>query len=542
MEQKQKELLDRVFPLVGGKANVARHSFAGRALYVTLKDRGAVELETLRTVDGVTGVELTRGRLKIDLNETYLEEENKMADNKKLAQDILEAVGGKGNVTAVAHCMTRLRLNLKDNTIPNEETVKNLDGVLGVVQAGGQFQIVIGPTVPKVYAAFCDLTGLAAQTAVGENTDAPKEKLTVKSFFSNILNYIAGSMTPLIPGMLGAGLCKALAAILGPSMLGVIGETHNLYILLNFMYDGFFYFLPIMVGFNAAQKMKLPPILGAYMGAVLLAPTFVEMVNTETPFDIFGINVSMLDYSQSVMPVLLSVAFMTLVYRCLTKVLPDSITTIFSPFLSVLISVPVSLIALAPLGNTVAGFISGGIAAFGKLGFIGTAFIGAIWEFLVMTGMHVPVVMTFLMDFMQNGGFITGAGVAPTCATVAGWGVALGAFFRLKNKSDKSAAGGFFISGIIGGITEPTLYGLCMKYKRCFLSLIIGGALGGAYVGIAKVTAYVLGGATNILALVAFAGGTTANMVNGVIACALSLVGAAVATYFIGFSKKDLEG
>ncbi len=460
-------------------------------------------------------------------------------DNKKIAQEVLEAVGGKDNVTSATHCMTRLRLTLKDMGLPNEETVKNINGVIGVVQAGGQYQVIIGQNVPKVYAEFCNMTGLAMQETIKENLDGPKEKLSLKGIGKAIMDYTSGTMAPMIPAMMGAGLCKALLALLGPYMFNVIGETDNLYILLNFVYDGFFYFLPIMVGFNAAKKVNIPPTLGAFMGGILLAPAFMDIVTAGTPFDIFGIPVTLVNYSQSMVPALLSVAFMGLVYRFLAKVMPDTLTTIFTPFLTLVAAVPVSLIALAPLGNIIANALGAGIAAFGNFGFIGSAFIGAIWEFLVMTGMHGPVIMTMMVDFFEKG-YMTGASVAPNAATWACWGVALGAFLRLKNKQEKSTAGGFFVSGIVGGITEPTLYGLCMKYRRCFLTLIIGGAVGGAYLGFTKACTYTFG-ASNFLNLITFTGSTTANLVNGIVGSVLALVAAAAATYFIGFSKEDLK-
>lgn len=462
-------------------------------------------------------------------------------DYKALAETIIAAVGGKSNVTAAAHCMTRLRLNLGDRTLVREDEVKNISGVLGAQWSGDQYQIIIGQDVPKLYNEFCAQTGLSAQDAINENLDAGSEKMTAKKFFGRIMDYIAGSMTPLIPAMMAAGLCKALSAVLGPNMLNVVGETHNLYILLNMMYDGFFYFLPIFIGFNAAKKMNVPPVLGAYLGGILLVPTFVDMVANGTPFDIFGINVTLVNYSQSMVPVLLSVAFMGFLYRGLAKIMPDVLTTVFTPLLTMLVSVPVSFIALAPLGTIIANAISGGIAAFGHTtGFVGVAVIGATWEFIVMTGMHGPILMAFFAEYFENG-FLTGAIMGGNCATWACWGVALGAFLRLKNKQEKSTAGGFFISGIVGGITEPTLYGLCMKYRRCFISLMIGGAVGGVYVGLTHVCQYVLGGASNFLNLIGFTGGSTANLVNGVIGSVLSLVVGAVATYFIGFSKEELK-
>lgn len=462
-------------------------------------------------------------------------------DYPAFAQEIIAAVGGKANISAAIHCMTRLRLNLSDRAAVREDEVKNIPGVLGAQWSGDQFQVIIGQDVPKVYAEVCKQTGLESRAAINENLDGGKEPMTPKLVGKKVMDYIAGSMTPLIPAMMGAGLCKALSAVLGPSMLNLIGETHNLYILLGMMYDGFFWFLPVMIGYNAAKKMNILPVLGAYMGGVLLAPTFLDMVNSGATFDIFGINVTMVNYSQSMVPVLLSVAFMGLIYRCLAKIMPDVLTTVFTPFISILVSIPVALVALAPLGTIIANAISGGIAVFGNAtGFLGTALIGASWEFIVMTGMHGPILMAFFPSFFENG-FLTGAIMGGNCATWACWGVALGAFLRLKNKQEKIAAGGFFISGIVGGITEPTLYGLCMKYRKCFLSLIIGGAVGGVYVGVTHVCQYVLGGATNFMNLVGFTGGSTANLVNGTISSVLSLVVAAAATYLIGFSKEELE-
>lgn len=387
---KREELLERILPYIGGKGNVGRNQVRGSIFYVTVKDCGLVDLGSLRTLDGVLAAELVRTSLKVSVQGLEKEEENIVAtDNKQIAKDVLAAVGGKENVTQVTHCMTRLRLNLKDQRIPDDKAVKEIPGVLGVVRSGGQYQVIIGQNVPKVYAEVCQIGGFAAKAAVEENLDGHREKLTPKVIGNNILNYVAGSMLPMIPAMLGAGLCKALTALIGPSMLNLVGESDGIYILLNFMYDGFFYFLPIMIGFNAAQKLNIPQHLGSFMGAVLLAPAFVQMVADERPLDILGISVTMLNYSQSVVPIFLSVAFMGLVYKFFFRILPTTITTIFTPFFTMLVSVPISMLALAPLGNTIANLIGGGIAALGSLGFIGSAFIGGIWEFLVMTGMHM---------------------------------------------------------------------------------------------------------------------------------------------------------
>lgn len=246
-----------------------------------------------------------------------------MADNKTIAQNVLKAVGGKENVTNVTHCMTRLRLNLKDDKIPVDAEVKSISGVLGVVRSGGQYQVVIGQNVPKVYAEVCSIGGFATQAASEGAADKPKEKLTVKSIGSNILNYMAGSITPMIPLMMAAGLFKTLMAILGPDFLKLISETSDLYILLDFLYNAAFYFLPIFVGFNAAKKLGVNPMLGAYMGGILIVPDLIAIVNAGNPFTVLGIPMALNDYSQSLLPIVLSVWVLSYVSKFVAKVIPD---------------------------------------------------------------------------------------------------------------------------------------------------------------------------------------------------------------------------
>ena len=169
-----------------------------------------------------------------------------MAENRQIAKDVLSAVGGSENVQKVAHCMTRLRFNLKDESAVSDDTVKAVDGVLGVVHVNGQLQVIIGQNVTKVYEELCKLGGFAEQAAIEENLDAPaKEKLTLKKIGRNILDYVAGSMMPIIPVIVAASMFKTLQTLLGPGMLGLITEESSLYLLGNIMYNAFAYFLPI---------------------------------------------------------------------------------------------------------------------------------------------------------------------------------------------------------------------------------------------------------------------------------------------------------
>lgn len=466
-----------------------------------------------------------------------------MADNKKIAADVLKAVGGVENISDAAHCMTRLRLTLKDQNIPVDAEVKKIPGVLGVVRSGGQYQIIIGQNVPKVYAEVCKVGNFTVHEAIDENPDGVKEKLTLKKIGSKILNFLSGSMTPLIPVLMVSGFAKIVTSLFGPTMFNVIAKDSSTYILFDIIYNACFYYMPILLGYTAAKKLNVPAPLGALMGCILQAPQYVSMVTDGTPFTIFGIPVRMVNYSQSVVPVLLCVAFMALVYRLLEKVIPDMLSTLFLPTLTIFIAAPIGFLALAPLGNILSGLLTGGLTAFSNAtGFIGVGVVGAIWEFLVMTGMHVAVITAFNVQYLETG-YQTGAILGGHVATCATWGVAFGAFLyalRAKSKSDRTSFLGFFVSGIVGGITEPTLYGLCMNHFRTFIGLMAGGFAGGCYMGLMHVCRYAPGSA-NFLNVLRFLGGTSENFINAVIASIISFVVATIVTYLFGFKKGELK-
>lgn len=463
-------------------------------------------------------------------------------NNEKIAAEVLSAVGGRDNVASVTHCMTRLRFDLKDQSIPNQEEIKKIKGVLGVVISGGQFQVIIGQNVPKVYGIICGELGVQVKQGIKENLDEPvKEKLTLKKVGANIMNYMAGSMTPLIPAMITAAMFKTILVIVGPDMLNLIGESSDFYMLCNFLYTAFFYFLPIYLGYTAAVKLGVTPVMGMFMGCVLLVPDFVALAEAGTAFTVYGIPCITNNYSQSVLPIILSIWVMSYVERFFKKIVPDTLSTIFTPFLTMVVMVPVSLCALSPLGSVLGNYIGNGLLAFGDIGgFFAVAVVAALWEFLVMSGMHQVLIVFGITGIMTNGvdNFVLTAG---GFATWAAFGMALGAALRLKEKDEKALATGYFISGILGGVTEPVLYGIGFKYKRPFVGMMIGGFCGGLYAGIMHVGTYVMG-ATNFLAVLGYVGGGTTNMIHGCIGCGISIVVSAVITYIWGFTKEDLNG
>lgn len=460
--------------------------------------------------------------------------------NQQIAEDVLKAVGGKGNITNVIHCMTRLRFTLKDQSVPNLEEIKKISGVIGVQVVGGQLQIIIGQNVNKVYDEVCKIGGIVASEGLSENIDGPKEKLTLKRIGGNILDYMSGSLSAFIPVMLAAAMFKTALVLFGPDMLNLFSAESDLYILFSFLYDAGFYFMPIYLGYTASKKLGVTPVLGMYMGCVLLAPAFVELAKTGASFSVYGIPCRVGNYSQTVVPMLLIVWVMSYVEKFFKKIVPTALSTIFTPFLTAAVMVPVALCALAPLGGFIGDYVGAALVAFSANGgFIAVAVIAGLWEFLVITGMHSVVIITGITLIMQQGyeGCIL---VAGGMATWAAFGMALGAFLKLKDKNEKSLSLGYFISGFVGGVTEPALYGIGFKYKRTFVALFIGGFLGGLYAGIMNVTVHIMG-ATNFLAVLGYVGGGTTNLINGVIGNMIALFATAILTYFIGFTKEDLN-
>ena len=461
-----------------------------------------------------------------------------MADYSNLAHEIIEKVGGRDNVAQVTHCMTRLRFNVKDDSKVDIEAIKALKGVIGYVNNGGQHQIIIGQTVDDVYKAVCDEGGFQVMAAVDEKLDETKEKLSVKGIFNNILNYLSGSLTPLIPLIISAAMFRTIQTVLGPDMLKVLSTDSDLYTILGMVYNAGFYFLPIYLGYTSAKKLNANPALGMFMGGILIAPELLEMVNNGvSSVRVFGIPAPVAKYTQTIIPILLSVWVLSIVEKFFNRIIPATLRTIFSPFITMLILVPVSLCFLAPLGNWVGTGVGNILVTIGnKGGFLGVAVIAALWEFLVMGGMHLVLIFSMIGVLMTTG---SESIIAPasTCATFAVMGMALGAALRIKDKDEKALNFGYFVSCFLGGVTEPALYGTGFKYKKPFIGMIIGAFLGGLYAGLTHIAVYMLG-ATNFLIVLGFIGGGTANLVNGIIACVISLIAAAAATYLIGVDEK----
>lgn len=522
-EKLRQELMTALVPLIGGKDNLARKEFRRDTLHITLKDQSLADPEALRELHGVTRVELTRGRLRLTLTEDYFEEEHKMADNKKIAQDILAAVGGKDNILQAVHCMTRLRLTLRNNDIINEKDVKAIQGVAGCQFIGTQFQVIIGTNVPKVYDEFVKLSGVVAEAAINENLDTKAPK-SVKSIINGILDYVSGAVSPLIPVFIVSGLVKALVTILGPSLLGILQESSDLYTLFTFVGDAGMYYLPILLAVSASKKLNCNWVVAAYLAFIMVHPTFMAMATEGANFTVYGIPCNVQNYSSSVMPILLTVWVMSYVEKWLRKYTPDVLQILLVPFATVLIMTPITLCALGPIGSFVGTYVcSAIIALYNVFGPTATTLIGGLFLPLVFTGMH-PMFYVYLFTTFPTMGYDTFFLPSVVASSWAMAGIFLAIMVRFKKKENKVLAVTGFTTWLIGSVGEPFMYGILLRYKKLLFASIIGGAAGGLVAGLTHLTAHALIASNGIYGLIAFLGGSTWNYIALIITLAVSVI------------------
>ena len=444
-----------------------------------------------------------------------------------LAKDILELVGGEKNVQSVVHCMTRLRFTLSDNSKADRTKLENLSGVMGTNISGGQFQIIIGNDVPKVYQAITQNSNLSTDT---NKTSESKEK---KNPIAAVFEVIAGVFTPIIPAIAGAGMIKGFLALF--VTLGWLTPESQTYAILNIVGDGAFYFLPILLAVSAARKFNTNPFIAASVGAAILHPNLATLFASGEKIEFIGIPVTVVaTYSSTVIPILLAIWAASYVEKWIDRITHQSLKLIVVPTLTLLIIVPFTLIAVGPLGTVIGDYLSIGVNfLFSNAAIVSSILLGATFSLIIMTGMHYalsPIIINGLaqngFDYMIPAMFVANMGQA---------GAALAVSLRTKNTKFKSLA---FTTGITAlmGITEPAMYGVNMKLKRPFVAAMIGGAAGGFYNGLTGVKAFVITGNAGLPGVPVLIGPT---FVHALIGLVIAFAAAIVAGYFLGF--KDVE-
>lgn len=435
---------------------------------------------------------------------------------EELADQVIKLIGGKDNVIFFTHCVTRLRFKVKDRSIVEMEEIKSVDGVMGCQWAGEQFQVIIGQAVNDAYNLICQKYGLGKQDAIAENLEGTPQKKLSMGF---LIDMISGCLTPVVPVMMAGGFIK-IVVILG-ELLGLLEAGNSTHTVLSFVGDAAFYFLPVFVGANAAKKFGANQGLGMMLGAMFIHPSFIAAL-AEGPLNILGIPIYNTSYSSSIFPVLISTAVMAPIERFIAKHSPDAIRSIVEPFLTMLIMIPLALCLLGPIGAFLGQYIAAAIMwLYDTVGFVGVAIFTGLYPVLVITSMHGGL-MPYLMSSLTTQGFepivFTGMIISNVLQGIACLAVAV----KSKDKTIKSVAGGCVVAAMIGGVCEPALYGVNLKYRKPLYGVMIGGVVGGAVAGLGHACAYSLTGSAGILGgLPIYIPGGAANlmwMVAGIIA------------------------
>ncbi len=538
-------ILMEVIPLVGGKDNISFQNIGHGQLYIRLKDQTLADIPALQGLDGVERVSLKNGQLNMVLSEKK-KEESSMASNKQIAKDVLQAVGGKENISNLTHCMTRLRFNLRDESVADKDAIKKIEGVLSVVSAPGQLQVVIGNNVDKVYDELCAMGGFEKQTAINENLDKRRREPGVKGFckwfFGGILDGVSGCVVPLIPLLMVAGLLKMIP-VLFSGTLSVMSADSDIYTLLTFAGDAGLYFLPIAVGYSGAKKFGASPILGILLGAMLVHPTFIAMATAADPvsFTVFGIPCTLENYSQTIVPMILATWAMGYVERFFKRYIPEFLSTVFTPLLTIVVMIPLTFCLFGPVGYWLAGGVYDILNGLHTIaGPVGYAVVCALWLLLLTTGMHQVLIAMALVSLFSGtpDNFVMSASGLSAFAT---YGVIVGGFIRAKRKETRVELGGYFLSNVLGGVGEPVLYGFMLKYKKPLIGQIAGGFVGGLVAGFANVTVYQAMPVLNFLNFLGYVGGSTSNVVWAAISAAVCVVVAAIVTVLVGFDEEAVD-
>ena len=453
-------------------------------------------------------------------------------DFEKLADIILDGVGGEENVAGLTHCATRLRFTLKDESKADERMLKETKGILGIARSGGQFQLIIGNEVPKAFAA---IQGRMKQDASG----GAAGQVRVKRKPTEILfDFVSSIFTPVLPAIIGAGLVKSVLAV--AVLLGINTEG-NTYYFLNLIGDAPLYFLPVMLAFTSAKKLGCNQFLAVSIAGAMLHPNYAALITDafEIHFSSFlGIPVTLATYSSSVIPVILMVIPLKYIEAFLDKFLPKMIKFFFKPLLCLLIVAPLTFIVLGPIGFVVGVGISTGLNMLDAYaGWLVPTLIGAAFPLMVTAGMHYGLV-PFMMQSISAQGFETIAGPGNLPSNIAQGAASLSVALRTKNKELKQTA---FTTGTTAllGITEPAMFGVTLKFKKVLASVMIGGGCGGFYAGIMGVKCFSFC-SPGFLSLVAYVGPDGwRNLINACISMGISFIVTFLLVWFWGFEEPE---
>lgn len=452
-------------------------------------------------------------------------------DYKVMAKNILEKIGGAENVRNMTHCATRLRLTLHDTAKADDQAVENIDGVINVINKAGQYQLLIGTEVGKLYDEFEPLV------KGNESSGSPTtEEQASGSIISNIFSAVSAIFAPLLPVLAGSGILRGLLILF--VQLGLISEDSGTYSILFVASMSVFYFLPVLLAFTSARRFGASPYISALIGAALINPDFIALMGgagNGATTEFFGIPVVLMNYNSTVVPIILSIWAFSYLYKFLDKHIPETLKLVVVPLVSLAIMVPLTVIVIGPIGvysgEAVANVVNWLIERSSVLTGI---LVGGGWSVLVSLGIHWAVNPIMINNVSTYGfDYIVPFTFACNFAVI---GTTIGVYFKAKDKKLRSFALTGLVTIALSAIIEATLFGLLVKNKKLFLAQIIGGAVGGAYLGLMQVVtnAFVFGSVTTFPA---FVGSTSSNFIQAMIGLLISMVVSAILAFV--FTNRD---
>ncbi|MCT1901927.1 PTS transporter subunit EIIC [Oceanobacillus sojae] len=460
-----------------------------------------------------------------------------MDTTEQLAKQLLSLMGGDKNISYVTHCATRLRVTLRDRTLASKEEIESLEDVPGVVERDGTLQIVIGTNVGDVYDAFMKIWKQSENTEDGEGSSLQTsgEK---RSLFNQFIGLVVSIFSPLLPLLAGAGLLRGFTIL--ANQLGWLSTESTTNLILENAATAVFYFLPLLVAMTAAKRFNTSPYIAVAILGALLMPSFMDLVQSDEGGNLIkfmGIPMPVFDYTSQVIPAIIIVWIQSLMEHFMKRKLPHSLHMIVIPTVLLFILVPVTIGIVGPIGNYVSIGIASAVGWLTGINQIITgAFIGGIWNILIMFGVHwAPNTMVVIPEIAETGKSALIAYEATANLGMAGAAFAI--FLRTRNKELKGLSGTAMVSVFLSGIVEPAIYGLGIRFKSPLVAGCLGAALGGAFMGAFNVVgnAFVFGGLTTIPA---FAGPTLWAYVVGL---AIAFFGGMVLTLLFGIKDPAAE-
>lgn len=447
-------------------------------------------------------------------------------DYKITANELVKELGGNENIVNVTHCATRLRFILKDEGIVNSDAVKRIPGVITSVQAGGQYQVVIGNHVKDAYDFVMELVDVDEK----QQMDTGKKV----GVFSKIIDVISGIFAPFLYTLAACGILQGILGIL--VALNVMDTSGGTYQILNFISWTAFTFLPVLISVTAAKKFGMNTYTAVVIACALVCPDYIQMVSAGDPVYFLGIKVQLLSYTSSVIPVILAIWIASYVQRFFDKYLPIVVRNLFSPMFTIAIMVPLTLLAFGPVGNTIGGAIGGVYNyLYGLSPIIAGIIVGGLWEVLVIFGVHWGITPVTVGNYASLG-YDTFTGLQAS-AVFAQAGAALGVFLKTKDKEMKGVSASAAVTGLFG-ITEPAIYGVNLRLKKPMICGCIAGAAGGAIAGAFHAVSwgYNMPGIATIPAY--FKAGHTGEFLGFVLSIVVSFVLGTILTCVVGFEEK----